>query len=286
MAYQQILFAQDGPVLTITLNRPERLNAFTADMMAELMDAFDRADEDDAIRAVVMTGAGRAFCAGADLSGGAETFNRNTERPADTAHRESGGILALRIFDCKEPVIAAFNGPAIGIGLTMTLPMDIRLAADTASFGLVFTRVGIVPEACSSWFLPRIVGIGKALSWVQSGRIFDAAEAQASGLVEAVHSPSDLLPAAHAMARDIAAHTSGLSVALSRQLLWKMLTADHPMAANQAESRILADIAGKADAREGVQAFLDKRPPRFSLGATSRDLPDFYPWWPPRRFED
>ena len=286
MAYQQILFEQDGPVLTITLNRPQKLNAFTADMMAELMDAFDRADEDDTIRAVVVTGAGRAFCAGADLSGGADTFNRNTARPADTAHRESGGMLALRIFDCKKPVIAAFNGPAIGIGLTMTLPMDIRLAADTASFGLVFTRVGIVPEACSSWFLPRIVGIGKALSWVQSGRVFDAAEAKASGLVEKVYSPSALLPAAHTMAREIAEHTSALSVALSRQLLWKMLTADHPMAANQAESRILADIAGKADAREGVQAFLDKRPPRFTLGATARDLPDFYPWWPQRRFED
>src|SRR6184192_2231486 len=227
MAYEQILHEVVDGVLTITLNRPEKLNAFTPTMMRELIDAFDRADTDDAVRAVIVTGAGRAFCAGADLSGGGGTFD-NTARDTLETHRDGGGLVALRIYESKKPVIAAINGPAVGVGITMTLPMDVRLASTAARMGFVFARRGIVPEACSSWFLPRVVGIAQAAEWTYTGRVFSAEEARAGGLVSRVPEPDALMPAARALAREIADQTSAVSVALVRHMLWRMLGADHP----------------------------------------------------------
>ena len=282
MAYEQILHEVVDGVLTITLDRPEKLNAFTPTMMRELIDAFDRADADDAVRAVIVTGAGRAFCAGADLSGGGGTFD-NTARDTLETHRDGGGLVALRIFESKKPVIAAINGPAVGVGITMTLPMDVRLASTAARMGFVFARRGIVPEACSSWFLPRVVGISRATEWVYTGRIFSAEEALAGGLVSRIVPPADLLATARGLAREIADNTSAVSVALSRQLLWRMLGADHPMEAHQVDSRAIYWMGSSADAREGVAAFLEKRPARFTL-RPSADLPGFYPWWTPRPF--
>ena len=282
MAYEQILHEVVDGVLTITLDRPEKLNAFTPTMMRELIDAFDRADADDGVRAVIVTGAGRAFCAGADLSGGGGTFD-NTARDTLETHRDGGGLVALRIFESKKPVIAAINGPAVGVGITMTLPMDVRLASTEARMGFVFARRGIVPEACSSWFLPRVVGISRAAEWVYTGRIFSAEEALAGGLVSRIVPPADLLATARGLAREIADNTSAVSVALSRQLLWRMLGADHPMEAHQVDSRAIYWMGSSADAREGVAAFLEKRPARFTL-RPSADLPGFYPWWPPRPF--
>jgi len=282
MVYEQILHEVVDGVLTITLHRPEKLNAFTPTMMRELIDAFDRADADDAVRAVIVTGAGRAFCAGADLSGGGGTFD-NTARDTLETHRDGGGLVALRIFESKKPVIAAINGPAVGVGITMTLPMDVRLASTAARMGFVFARRGIVPEACSSWFLPRVVGISRAAEWVYTGRIFSAEEALAGGLVSRIVPPADLLATARGLAREIADNTSAVSVALSRQLLWRMLGADHPMEAHQVDSRAIYWMGSSADAREGVAAFLEKRPARFTL-RPSADLPGFYPWWTPRPF--
>ena len=283
MTYEQILYEAGEGVLTITLHRPEKLNAFTPTMMRELIDAFDRADADDGVRAVIVTGAGRAFCAGADLSGGGGTFD-NTARDTLETHRDGGGLVALRIFESKKPVIAAINGPAVGVGITMTLPMDVRLASTEARIGFVFARRGIVPEACSSWFLPRVVGISRAAEWVYTGRVFSAEEALAGGLVSRVVAPADLLETARGLAREIADNTSAVSVALSRQLLWRMLGADHPMEAHKVDSRAIYWMGGSADAREGVAAFLEKRPARFTL-RPSADLPDFYPWWTPRPFK-
>ena len=283
MTYEQILYEAGEGVLTITLHRPEKLNAFTPTMMRELIDAFDRADADDGVRAVIVTGAGRAFCAGADLSGGGGTFD-NTARDTLETHRDGGGLVALRIFESKKPVIAAINGPAVGVGITMTLPMDVRLASTEARMGFVFARRGIVPEACSSWFLPRVVGISRAAEWVYTGRVFSAEEALAGGLVSRVVAPADLLETARGLAREIADNTSAVSVALSRQLLWRMLGADHPMEAHKVDSRAIYWMGGSADAREGVAAFLEKRPARFTL-RPSADLPDFYPWWTPRPFK-
>ena len=282
MAYEQILHEVVDGVLTITLHRPEKLNAFTPTMMRELIDAFDRADADDAVRAVIVTGAGRAFCAGADLSGGGGTFD-NTARDTLETHRDGGGLVALRIFESKKPIIAAINGPAVGVGITMTLPMDVRLASTAARMGFVFARRGIVPEACSSWFLPRVVGISRAAEWVYTGRVFSAEEALAGGLVSRIVPPADLLATARGLAREIADNTSAVSVALSRQLLWRMLGADHPMEAHQVDSRAIYWMGSSADAREGVAAFLEKRPARFTL-RPSADLPGFYPWWTPRPF--
>src|SRR5213080_4325551 len=250
MAYEQILHEVVDGVLTITLDRPEKLNAFTPTMMRELIDAFDRADADDAVRAVIVTGAGRAFCAGADLSGGGGTFD-NTARDTLETHRDGGGLVALRIFESKKPVIAAINGPAVGVGITMTLPMDVRLASTAARMGFVFARRGIVPEACSSWFLPRVVGISRAAEWVFSGRVFPAEEALAGGLVSRVLAPADLLPAANTLAREIADNTSAMSVALSRQMLWKMLGADHPMEAHKIDSKVIHWMGRSVDAHEG-----------------------------------
>jgi enoyl-CoA hydratase/carnithine racemase len=298
MAYETIIYDVSEQILTITLNRPEKLNAFTVTMMNELIDAFDRADADDGVRAVIVTGAGRAFCAGADLSAGADTFDRTARRGrsqpptlpdgrpdlSDDAARDGGGRLTLRIFSCLKPVIAAVNGAAVGVGVTMQLPMDIRLASEEARFGFVFARRGIIPEACSSWFLPRIVGIAQALEWTYSGRVFPARDALAGRLVSAVHPPGELMGAARALAREIADNTSGVSVALARQMMWRMLGASHPMEAHKVDSRGIFTRGMSADVKEGVAAFLEKRPPKFS-DRISTDMPEFFPWWQEPRYE-
>jgi enoyl-CoA hydratase/carnithine racemase len=277
--YSQITHEVDDRVLTITLDRPDRLNAFTYQMHEELLDAFDRADADDDVRAVVMTGRGRGFCAGADLGeAGGATFDHTEVLAAQGQHRDEGGLVSLRIFKCTKPVIAAINGPAVGVGVTMTLPMDIRLAAESARFGFVFARRGIVPEAASAWFLPRVVGISKAAEWTYTGRVFAAEEALAAGLVRSVHSADELLPAAYAIAHEIADNTSAVSVALTRQMLWRMLGEPHPMSAHRIDSRGIDYMGASADAREGVSAFLQKRPAEFTM-RPSTDMPDFYPWW-------
>ncbi len=276
--YQHIKYQVENRIATITLNRPEKLNAFTATMREELIRAFGRADEDDEVRVIIVTGAGRAFCAGADLSKGGDTFH------FDDSFRDGGGQVSLRIFESKKPVIGAINGAGVGIGVTMTLPMDIRIASTNARFGFVFSRRGVVPEACSSWFLPRIVGIAQALEWVFSGRVFDAAEALAGGLVKEVVPPESLLDRAREIAREIADNTSAVSVALSRQMMWRMLGADHPMEAHKVDSRGIAQMGRASDVREGVESFLEKRPPNFSM-KPSTDMPAFYPWWPEREYE-
>ncbi len=277
--YETILYRLQDSVLTITLNRPEKLNAFNRAMGPEFADAIERANQDDDIRAIVVTGAGRAFCAGADLSQGAQSFDRINRDPQGSAESmDAGGKVALAIYDCKKPVIAAINGPAIGVGATMTVPMDIRLASTQARFGFVFARRGIVPEACSSWFLPRVVGISQAAEWVLTGRIFDAIEAQAGGLVSRVLPPEKLLPAAEALAREIVDNTSAVSVTLARQMLWKMLTSPNPRDAHEIESQGMEYMGRSADAREGILSFLEKRPARFTM-RSSQDLPPFYPWW-------
>ena len=285
MAYEEILYDVKDRILTVTLNRPERLNAFTGVMMTELIDAFGRADADDDVRAVIVTGAGRGFCAGADLGSGGGTFNYDggDREFSLEERRDGGGLLTLRIYNCLKPVIAAINGPAVGVGATMTLAMDIRLASDKARFGFVFARRGIVPEACSSWFLPRIVGIGKALEWAFSGRVFPAEEALAGGLVRSVHPPEELLSVANGIAREIADNTSAVSVALIRQMMWRMLGADHPMEAHKVDSVGVYYTGKSADAQEGVMSFLEKRPPNFT-NKPSKDMPPFYPWWKERSF--
>jgi enoyl-CoA hydratase/carnithine racemase len=279
MEYTQIDYQVAEHIATITLNRPDQLNAFTNTMMRELIDAFDQVDADDDVRVVIVTGAGRGFSAGADLSGGGETFSRggSDEIPADVGvPRDGGGLVSLRIFDCKKPVIGAINGAAVGVGVTMTLPMDIRLASEHAKFGFVFARRGIVPEACSSWFLPRLVGISQAAEWCYSGRVFPAAEALAGGLVRSVHPADELLPTARAIATEIAANTSAVSIALTRSMLWGMLGAAHPMEAHRVDSRGILARGRSADAREGVVSFLEKRPPVFP-DTVSSDLPDIFP---------
>ncbi len=280
MTYEHISVDIDDAIFTITLNRPEALNAFTRIMQRELIDAFDRADADDAVRAIIVTGASKHFCAGADLSQGADTFNydKRDNTLASSGHRDGGGLVTLRMFSCKKPIIGAVNGAAVGIGATMTLPMDVRIAAQEARFGFVFTRRGVVPEACSSWFLPRIVGISQALEWVMSGRVFDADEALAGGLVKDIVPAGDLLPRARAIASQFVDNTSAVSVALSRQMLWRMLGADHPMQAHKIDSRGIKQMGAAADAREGIDSFLEKRPARFTM-SPSADMPDFYPWW-------
>jgi enoyl-CoA hydratase/carnithine racemase len=288
MGYEEISYEVEDGLLTITLDRPDQLNAFTVTMMRELLDAFDRADADDDVRAVVVTGRGRAFCAGADLSAGAMAFDHGDVGGREGAGRpplrDGGGIVALRIFDSVKPVIAAINGPAVGVGITMTLPMDVRLASDRARMGFVFARRGIVPEACSSWFLPRVVGVSRALEWVLSGRVFPAEEAAAGGLVREVVPHKDLLPAARRVAAGFSDGTSAVSVALSRRMLWRMLCADHPMEAHKVDSRAMAEMGRSPDTHEGVAAFLEKRPARFRM-SVSGDAPDVFPDWVPRHYE-
>lgn len=284
MDYSTILYDLEDSVLLITLNRPEILNAFNRDMMAEMIDALNKADADDNVRAIIVTGAGRGFCAGADLSAGGNTFNAEArDDREDGLHRDGGGRVTLRIFECKKPIIAAINGAAVGIGATMTLPMDIRLCSTKAKFGFVFSRRGIVPEACSSYFLPRVVGISQALEWCYSGRVFPGDEALAGGLVRSVHQPDDLLAAAKVIAREIADNTSAISVTLIRQMMWKMLGADHPMEAHKIDSRGMYFAGKAADAKEGVESFLEKRTANFPL-KVSEDMPEFYPWWEDREF--
>jgi enoyl-CoA hydratase/carnithine racemase len=274
----------EGAVATITLHRPDRLNAFTNTMRRELIDAFDRTDADDAVRAVVVTGSGRGFCAGADLQGGEGAFDYAAAEADGSIPRDGGGTVALRIFDSLKPVIAAINGPAVGVGITMTLPMDIRLASVDAKIGFVFNRRGLVPEAASSWFLPRLVGISQAMEWVATGRVFDAEEAHRGGLVRSLHAPDALLDAAYALAAEIAENTSAVSVAMSRQLLWHMLGESHPMAAHRADSLAMSNRGTSDDAHEGVLSFLEKRAAVFS-GRVSQGLPDLFPGFEPPTYD-
>ena len=293
MEFETILYDTKDKVLTVTLNRPERLNAFTGQMMDDLIEAFDKAGKDDEIRVIIVTGAGRGFCAGADLGAGANTFNREvrnnrgeTEGIKDNPEwmRDGGGRTTLAIFDCPKPIIAAFNGPAVGVGVTMTLPMDIRIASEEARFGFVFARRGLVPEAASSWFLPRIVGISKALEWTFSGKVFSAEEAKEGGLIRSVHPANKLMDEAYKLAQEIIDNTSPVSVALTRQMLWKMLGADHPMEAHKVDSRLIYELGKAEDAKEGVKSFLEKRSPKFP-SKVSRDMPKFFPWWKNRKFK-
>ncbi len=284
--FSQIQLSISENIATITLNRPEKLNAFTNIMLHEIIAAFDLTDDDDDVRAVIVTGAGRAFCAGADLSSGGETFSRGGSdvQGVSGVPRDGGGLVSLRIFNSKKPVIGAINGPAVGVGVTMTLPMDIRLASNTSKFGFVFTRRGIVTEACSSWFLPRVVGISRATEWVFTGRMVGPDEAKESGLVRSVHAPEDLLSAARAIASEIAKNTAPVSVAMSRQMLWRMLGAAHPMEAHRAESRGIMLRGSSADAREGVTSFLEKRAANFTMNV-STDMPDIFPEWQDPEFK-
>jgi enoyl-CoA hydratase/carnithine racemase len=282
-AFEQIRYEVADRVLTITLNRPERLNAWTPVMQGELIAAFDAADADDGVRAIVVTGEGRGFCAGADLERGGETFDwRNRTRPSDTP-RDGGGTFTLRVFESTKPVIAAINGPAVGVGMTMTLPMDVRLVAEGAKLGFVFARRGIVPEAASSWFLPRLVGISRAMEWVATGRIFTPEEAFEAGLARRVLPAEELLPAAYALAHEIADNTAAVSVALARRLLWTGLGLSHPMEAHRADSRAMFARGQSADAVEGVTSFLEKRPAQFP-DRVSEGLPDVFPWLEPPEF--
>tara|TARA_Y100000590_G_scaffold168034_1_gene192204 strand:- start:401 stop:1282 length:882 start_codon:yes stop_codon:yes gene_type:complete len=293
MEFECILYEVKDKVLTITLNRPDRLNAYTGQMQSNLIEAFDKAGKDDDIRAIIVTGAGRGFCAGADLGAGGNTFNREvrnnkgeTEGIKDDPEwmRDGGGRTTLAIFDCPKPIIAAFNGPAVGVGVTMTLPMDIRIASEEAKFGFVFARRGLVPEAASSWFLPRVVGINKALEWTFSGRVFSAEEAKEGGLIRSIHSADKLLEEANKIAQEIVENTSSVSVAMTRQMLWKLLGADHPMEAHKVDSRAIYELGQGGDAKEGVESFLEKRSPEFP-SKVSEDMPEFYPWWEERKFK-
>jgi enoyl-CoA hydratase/carnithine racemase len=290
MTYETIRYEVKDGVAVLTLSRPDKLNAFTLGMMNELLDALDRVDADDAVRALIVTGDGRAFCAGADLSAGASTFDfkkqggRDRIDYSEDAARDGGGRVTLRIFKLLKPVIAAINGPAVGIGATMTLPMDIRLASDTAKIGFVFSRRGIVPEAASSFFLPRVVGISQALQWCYSGRVFGADEAMRGGLVSAVHPGDQLLSAAMKIAREIADNTAPVSVAMIRQMMWRGLGMTDPMQAHRVDSRGILSRGASADVREGVSSFLEKRPAAFP-DRVSTDMPDFFPWWEELAYE-
>lgn len=296
MAYEQIKVEIADNIMTLTLHRPEKLNAFTGVMMKEMISAFDEADRNDDVRAVIVTGEGRGFCAGADLSAGAATFDldKRSDRPkpkggvdnadySDEAIRDGGGRVTLRIFECLKPVIAAINGPAVGIGATMLLPMDIRIASTEARIGFVFSRRGIVMEAASSWFLPRLVGPQQALEWCFTGRVFAAQEALDGKLVSRVVPPHELLPTARILAREIADNTSPVAVALMRQMIWKMAGADHPMEAHKIDSRGIFTRGRSPDVKEGVVAFLEKRPAKFP-DTVSANMPDYFPWWNERKY--
>jgi len=283
--FETLLYAVEDGVATVTLNRPDKLNAFNTQMMKDLIAVFDETDGDDAVRAVIVTGAGRAFCAGADLSAGGSTFDyeqRGGEalaaRQRDGLQRDGGGLLTLRIFESLKPVISACNGAAVGVGVTMQLAMDLRLASSDARYGFVFARRGLNPEAASSWFLPHLVGVQTALEWCYTGRIFPAQEALDRGLVRSIHAPDELLPAARALAREIADNTAPVSIAITRQLIWRMAGAAHPMEAHRADSRGIQARGKSGDAREGVTSFLEKRPPNYP-DRVSTDLPDIWPHW-------
>jgi enoyl-CoA hydratase/carnithine racemase len=282
-AYKDILCDVADGIMTITLNRPEKLNAYTAVMGEELADAFERADQDDAVRVVVVTGSGRGFCAGADISAGAGAFDTTSAEGSAsfgdvTKRKPGGGGMVGAIYECRKPSICAFNGAAVGVGLTLTLPMDIRIAADTAKFGFVFARRGLVPEAGSAWFLPRLVGISQALRWCLDGYVFTADEALKGGLVSEVVSPNELMPRAMAIARSIADNTAPVSVALTRQMLWRLSEAPSPIPTLKVDGAFAMALGAGPDVREGVASFLEKRAPKFT-GKVSTDMPKGYPWW-------
>ena len=283
--YETLDTSRDKKVLTIQFTRPEKMNTFSGQMLRDILEVLDDAEKDDEVRAVIFTGSGKAFCAGADLSSGEDTFDMSDRQKKDqNVQRDTGGVLTLRLFDFKKPLIAAINGAAVGVGVTMTLPMDVRICSDRAKFGFVFAKRGIVPEACSSWFLPKIVGISNALQWCLSGKIFQPTEALEKGLITEITSEEDLLKRAKEIASDFVDSTSSLSVTLIRQMLWKMLGADHPMEAHKVDSRGVYFLGKTGEASEGVLSFLEKRDPNFP-GKVSKDLPEFYPWWTEKDFE-
>ena len=296
MPFETIKYEVADQILTITLNRPDKLNSFTPTMQRELIEAFDKADADDDVRAIIVTGEGRAFCAGADLSSGADTFDRDARRGpvrrnpdgstdySDPQVRDGGGQVTLRIFKCLKPVIAAVNGPAVGIGVTMQLAMDIRIASEAARFGFVFSQRGIVPEAASSWFLPRIVGIAQALEWCYTGRVFPAQEALEGKLVSKVVPADQLLETARTLAKEIAAKTAPVSVALIRQMMWRMMGADDPMEAHKIDSCGIYERGRSDDVKEGVSSFLEKRPAQFKNKITT-DMPPYFAWWDEREYK-
>ncbi len=284
MSYTQIKLDIADGIATLTLNRPEKMNAFTMTMMREMIDAIDVTDADDSVRAVIVTGHGdRAFCAGADLTPEGESGNVFAKSDpvqdlSDERVRDGGGRLVLRLFNSQKPLIGACNGVAVGVGATMQLPFDIRLASDNARFGFVFARRGITPEACSSWFLPRLVGMQTALEWCMTGRVFGAEEAQDRGLVRSLHPQGELMDAARDLAREIADNTSAVSVAMTRAMLWRLSPTEHPMMAHRIDSRSIYRLGRSEDSKEGVRSFLEKRPPNYP-DTVSEDMPDFYPWW-------
>lgn len=281
--YEHILCELDAGILRLTLNRPDKLNAYTAIMGAEIADAFERADRDDSVRVVLVTGAGRAFCAGADISAGADAFDTTSANGSASfgdvrgEARSGGSGMVGAIYHCRKPSIAAFNGAAVGVGLTLTLPMDIRIAADSARFGFVFARRGLVPEAGSAWFLPRLVGLPQALRWCLDGALFPASEALAGGLVSELTPAEELLPRAYAIARSIADNTAPVSIALTRQMLWKLSEAASPEEVLKIDGPLAMALGAGPDVKEGVAAFLEKRPPAFS-GKVSSDMPSGDPW--------
>jgi enoyl-CoA hydratase/carnithine racemase len=288
-AYQHIRYVVEEGILTITLHRPEQLNAFSGLMVQELLAAFDQSDADDDVKCVIITGEGRAFCAGADLARGADTWSEHEhkmqEADAGSPYKgDGGGRLTRRIFDSHKPVIAAINGPAVGLGLTVTLATDVRMAVTGAKMGFVFAARGIVPEACSAWFLPRIVGISTALEWCYSGRVFRAEEGLERGLLRSLHAPEELMPAARKLAREFADNSSAVSKALVRHMFWRMLGAEHPIRAHELDTPAIAYTGKSKDAREGISAFLEKRPAQFS-DRVSQDMPPFFPWWEQPDFE-
>ena len=287
MSYEHIKYELDGPILTVTLNRPDKLNAYTALMGSELEDAFIRADEDDAVRVIIVTGAGRGFCAGADISGGANAFDTRSgntamfqgAKPRSSAssseaigHQRSRGGFVQAIFDCRKPSIAAINGPAVGVGITLALPMDIKIASSEAKFGFLFARRGLVPEAGSAWFLPRLVGLNQALRWCLSGRIFGADEAKAGGLVSEVVAPDQLLARAREIAMEMVENTAPVSLALTRRMLWGYSGMDHPFELMKIDGLLSVELGAGPDVKEGVAAFLEKRKPNFP-GKVSKDMP-------------
>jgi enoyl-CoA hydratase/carnithine racemase len=289
MTFEQIDYRVDDRILTITLNRPDRMNACTVRMYEELIAAFDRADADDNVKAIIVTGAGKAFCAGADLERGADTWGAKSDL-TDLSKQgryigNGGGRIVRRIFDCHKPVIAAVNGAAVGVGITMTLAMDLRLAVKGAKIGFVFASRGIVPEACSSWFLPRIVGISKALEWCYSARIFRTEEGLDAGLFRSLHDPEELLPAARALAREFADNSSAVSMTMTRHMMWRMLGASHPLEAHEVDTAAMTALGKSDDAKEGITAFLEKRKPNFR-DRVSQHMPSFFPWWKDRSFKN
>ncbi len=278
MDFENILYEVEDSILTITLNRPEKLNAFSGAMLRDLLRAFDLADADDDVGAIIITGAGRGFCAGQDLSAGESTWEGHEERLAGKKRGDGGGELSRRIYRSLKPVIVAFNGPAVGVGITFTLAADVRMAARNIKMGFVFAARGIVPEGCSSWFLPRIVGISKALEWCYSARVFRSEEALEAGLVRSLHDPEDLLPAARELAREFIDSSSSVAKTVLRHMMWRMLGAPDPIDAHRIDTAGINQLATSPDAKEGINSFLEKRAPNFP-GKVSRDLPEFFPWW-------